>query len=406
MMDHGGELVFEETQADILLLNTCSFIADSRAESCAEIERLIPLKAASKKLYVLGCLPQLWQQNLLQRYPQIDGIMGVNDLRQGVKSLLAGKNQFFTDPQPIEDSVRAILTAPHSVYLKIAEGCDHSCAFCTIPSIRGHFRSRELATIVAEAQLLVDNGVKEISLLAQDSTSYGRDIYGRLAFPELLKELDKLGVWIRIMYMYPATITDELLDSIASCRHVLPYFDIPFQHVSSSILGRMGRGNVDVVELVAKIRKIDRSAIRATFIVGYPGETEEEFEELKKFVSNSCFDRLAVFAYSQEDGTIAAGLVNQVAENVKQERLAQIVNMHSGVVDEYNEEIIGKEIKVLFDNELVGRTYRDAPNVDGYVELVAGEAIAGEIYSVKVTQAQGYVLKGEISDNSNIHNFI
>ena len=404
MMDSGGELVYDEAQADILLLNTCSFIEDSRQESFEEIERLLEFSSKDKKLFVYGCLPQMWKKKLLRKYPQIDGIMGVNDLRVGIENLLAGTKSYFTEPMADEDSVRAILTSPHSVYLKIAEGCDHTCAFCTIPAIRGPFRSRELETIVAEAKLLVDNGAKEISLLAQDSTAYGQDIYGKLLLSGLLKELDKLGVWIRVMYMYPATVTVELLDTIGKSKHILPYFDVPFQHVSKTVLQRMGRGDVDIVALVAKIRTLKRASIRGTFIVGYPGETQEEFDELKSFLETSRLDRVALFAYSKEVDTVAAGLAGQLPESVKQARLEQVVDIHSKIVDKYNNDIVGKCVEVLFDNEIGGRTYRDAPDVDGYVELINGYGVVGSINKVKIVAAEGYTLKGEISDNSNIYN--
>jgi len=395
LMESGYKMTLSEEDADILLLNTCSFIESARAESLSEIERLLVYKKQNKRLFILGCLPQMWQDKLLKMYPQLDGIMGVNNVSEGIEKLLAGVREYTSSELPgkeISDS-RALLTAGHSAYLKIAEGCDHKCAFCTIPAIRGSFRSRPVDQIIEEAEALVASGVQELSLIAQDSTSYGYDLAEKSSLAELLKELDQFDVWIRVMYMYPTSINAELLKVIKESKNILPYFDIPFQHISKNVLKEMRRSPVDIRKLIKEIKSIEGASIRATFIVGYPGETLQNFDELVEFIRDFQLDRVAVFCYSPEKGTGAAELKNQIAEDEKERRMNIIYDVQSKV-DEKNKQLINKEITVLFDSDISGRTYRDAPEVDGDVVLLKGSTQVGTIQKVRVTEARGYNLKG------------
>jgi len=394
--DDGLELTYNEADAGILVLNTCSFIEASRQESYTQIERLIKLKGSSKKLFVMGCLPEMIRKDLFKKFPQIDGIMGVNRVRDGIKQLLAGEKDFFSSGSWQISESRAILTDPHTVYLKIAEGCNHKCAFCTIPSIRGRYRSRRMEDILNEAKELVANGSKELNLIAQDSTSYGIDLYQEFRLSQLLKELNKLGVWIRVMYMFPAMISDEVIDTIGSSENVVPYFDVPFQHFSSRILELMQRPAQDLDRLVSQIGKLDQSAIRATFICGYPGETEEDFDQLKDFIERSRFDRLALFSYSVEEDTASAKLPGRVLPVVQQDRMNQLYELQSRIIDEKNKQLIGTNQQVLFDSEDVGRTFRDAPDVDGLVEITNPPAEEGSIKTVRITDVQGYHYFGEL----------
>jgi ribosomal protein S12 methylthiotransferase len=420
----GWEFVDEADEAECLIVNTCGFIEDAKLESFEAISEIVEAKQARPETIIIatGCLPQREGVDLKQAFPQLDLVLGVGDLGKLpslIESIWSGKIDLIEEKENLclpgratlsqADSPRVLLTPPWTAYMKIAEGCDHACAFCTIPSIKGSHISRPVEDLVAEAKRLGSEGVRELILVSQDTTAYGSDIGTNLK--SLLTELDKVEdiSWIRLHYLYPSKISDGLLDLIAGSKRILPYFDIPLQHVKPRILSAMNRlaPDTDLIGLIGRIRKkfenSDKPAcIRTTFIVGFPGETEEDIDAIFDFLEEAKIDRLTVFKFSSEGGTSAANLPEQVDESVADDRLYRIMEAQNEISFEINEGWVGKTIDVLLEGEtddgrLVGRSYRDAPEIDGLV-LVAGvpdEIEMGEIVRAKVINALAYDLEAE-----------
>lgn len=402
----GWKLVPDEEGADAVLLNTCAFLGSAVRESEGELRRLLRLKASGrlKKVLVAGCLPEREREALLTRFPDIDAMIGVNSLQKAAEALEDGG--VFLPPKAGKlDSPprKARLTAPHSAYLKIADGCDNRCAYCLIPSIRGPFRSKPIESIVEEAARLAASGAREISLIAQDTTSYGADLYGRPRLADLLRELAAVEEvrWWRLMYVYPERVTRELISVMKENRKVLRYLDMPLQHISDSVLKLMNRSSTgsSIKSKIAELRRaMPDIALRTNFIIGFPGETHADFRKLASFVRETRFDNIGVFTYSREPGTSAAGFPRQVPEAVKAERAEALVRVQSGVVDGINASIRGKLLEVLMDSPRFGRTYRDAPEIDGRVEVQTGNRLrlrAGDLVRVRITDAAGYLRRAE-----------
>ena len=419
LAEAGYELTADETKADVALINTCAFLNSAVKESEAEIERFLSLKKRGKiaKIAVTGCLAERDKGLLLKKFPQIDAVVGINALDR-INSALSGESRCVLPATvPLTaPKLKLRLTAPHTAYLKAADGCDNRCTYCAIPSIRGRFRSKKLEEVVEEARDLAASGAREISLIAQDTTSYGMDLYGRPRLNELLKKLLKLdGVdWLRLMYVYPEKVSPEILKLMRAEEKICHYLDMPLQHISDNVLKRMNRRSTErsIKAKIASIRRfVPDLAFRTNFIVGFPGETEKDFNKLTQFVAGTEFDNVGVFAYSREPGTPAAKLPGQVPEKVKIERMNALIGVQSRVVDAKNAALIGKTVKVLMDSADLGRTYRDAPEIDGKVQVVqaAGHKSqvtsrkttrqkpkAGEFLSVKITAAEGYLRRGTV----------
>ncbi len=399
----GYEVTLDEQQADIIIVNTCSFIKEAEKES---VRTILNLTEASKKVIVAGCLPQKYKEELKQAMPEVFAFIGTGDLEK-IKYIIEGKTNFEVPEKPqhkhIEDTKRFHISVGASAYIKIAEGCDYSCSFCVIPSLRGRYTSRPIESIIKEASQLAKEGVNEIILIAQDTASYGKDLYGRPLLPQLLEKLNDIEElsWIRVMYFYPSNVTDELLETIARLEKVVKYVDIPFQHSHPDILKAMHRPAIDNGELIEKIRaKVPGVAIRTIFITGFPGETLGHFEHLFDFVEKYRFDKLGVFEYSKEDSTLSGKMKDQVIARVKSERKNKIMALQQGISREINESFIRKEItsiiETVSDKQVIGRTYRDAPEVDGLVYIETDELLApGDIVEVKITGASEYDLFGE-----------
>ncbi len=372
----GWELTQKEEDADAAMINTCAFLGSAVEESEGEIRRLLRLKARGKlsKVIVSGCLVEREKSALLEKFPDIDVLVGINALAKAAEAVREGGA--FIAPAAGLDSphLKARLTARHSAYLKIADGCDNRCAYCLIPSIRGQFRSKPFDSVLEEASRLAASGAVEISLIAQDTTSYGVDIYGKPRLAELLKELVRIKSvrWWRLMYVYPERVTKELIAVMKANRSVARYLDMPLQHISDPVLRRMNRSS-SAATIKAKIAELRRAmpglAIRTNFIVGFPGETAADFRRLVSFVREAGFDNLGVFPYSREPGTSAAGFPEQVEERTKTERVEALVRAQSGVVDAINAKLRGKTLDLLMDSPYFGRTFRDAPEIDGRVEV-------------------------------------
>lgn len=412
----GWELADGEDSADAALVNTCAFLGSAVKESEAEIKRLLGLKARGKlsRVLVSGCLAEREKDALLRRFPGLDAAVGIHALSKAAKALEKGGNYVLPAAASLSSPrLKARLTAPHSAYLKIADGCDNRCSYCLIPSIRGIFRSKPVEELAEEARHLADSGATEISLIAQDTTSYGNDLYGRPDLAGLLRELTKLkGIrWLRLMYVYPERLTKELLSVIRAHKNVCRYLDMPLQHISSPVLRRMNRVSTErsIRAKIAELRRLMPDiALRTNFIVGFPGETREDFKKLLAFVREARLDNVGVFKYSRERGTSADGFPDQVPERVKEERLEELVKAQSGVIDEINSGLKGKTVEVLMDSPRFGRTYRDAPEIDGRVEIVepagrkpgapgkSGTAAprAGDFARVRITKVSGYLRCG------------
>ncbi len=399
----GWQLTPDEDGADAALLNTCAFLGSAVKESEAELKRLLGLKARGRlaKVIVTGCLVEREKERLLKRFPGLDAAVGIHALAEAARALDKGGAYVLPAGGPLNaPRLKARLTAPHSAYLKIADGCDNRCAYCLIPSIRGPFTSKPLAEVVEEAARLAESGAKEISLIAQDTTAYGTDLYGRPSLDRLLKELVKLKDvrWWRLMYVYPERVTPGLIKAMAANKSVCRYLDMPLQHASDGVLRRMRRASTarSIREKIAELRRaMPDIALRTNFIAGFPGETRAEFEELLAFVKETRFDNVAVFKYSREPGTAAAAMAGQVPESVKTERAEALIAAQSGVVDELNAELKGKRCTLLMDSPLFGRTYRDAPDIDGRVELEtpagARPPKPGDLVPARIVSATGYL---------------
>lgn len=412
----GFELTNDETQADAIIVNTCGFIEDAKREAIDNILEVAQLKKSGKlkALIVTGCLAQRYKKEMQADLPEIDAIvtLGQNEnIARIVRDAINSKEQllFSSSVSDMALSGDRILTTPqYMAYLKIAEGCDNCCTYCAIPKIRGRYRSRQLDDIIAEAENLANSGVREITVVAQDTTRYGEDLYGKSMLPELLKrlnEIDKLK-WIRVLYTYPERISDELLDTVANCDKVLKYFDIPIQHASDGILKRMNRksDNKGLYGLIDKIRtKIPDVTLRTTMIVGFPGETDEDFTTLAQFVKSAKFDRLGCFMYSQEEGTLAAEMDDQIEPDIKERRYEVIMTEQSVISETLAQSKIGETFEVLVEGYdrlnkcYYGRTKADAPDIDGKTFFTSEKKINdGEFVNVKITDTIEYDLVGEL----------
>ena len=412
----GYQIVDSEEDADIIVVNTCCFIHDAKEESIQTILEMAEYKKEGKlkALIVTGCLAQRYQQEIIDEIPEVDAVLGTTSydhIVEAVEEALAGNGHVVLediDALPEVEEKRLVTTGGHYAYLKIAEGCDKHCTYCIIPKLRGNYRSVPMEKLVAEAKDLAEQGVKELILVAQETTVYGKDLYGEKSLHKLLRELCKIsGIqWIRILYCYPEEIYDELIQTIKEEKKVCHYLDLPIQHASDAVLKRMGRrtSKAQLVEIIGKLRKeIPDISLRTTLITGFPGETEEQHEELKDFVDEMEFDRLGVFTYSPEEDTPAATLPDQIPEEVKEDRQAELMELQQEIAFDLAEDMVGREVlvmiegKVADENAYVGRTYKDAPNVDGLIFINTDEELmSGDFARVRVTGALEYDLIGEL----------
>ena len=416
LREAGIELTREPGEADILIVNTCAFIETAKKEAITTILNMAEYKTKGKcrSLIIAGCLGQRYGQTLLDELPEADAIVGAgawDRIAEAARETLRGhKTVILGDSKLVYNAhTPRILTTPgYTAYLKIAEGCDNRCSFCAIPMIRGRYRSRAMEDIVEEAKRLAADGVVELNLIAQDTTAYGRDLYGEASLPRLLRALAKIdGLrWIRCLYSYPRFFTDELIDTIASEPKIAKYVDLPLQHADDGILRQMRRPDTraSMEALLEKIRaRIPGVAIRSTFIVGFPGETDEQFDALRSFLEEQRFDKAGIFTYSAEEGTAAAELPGQVSEMVMQERYHALMSLQCKISEEVNQSLEGKELEVLVEgreadqeNVAYGRSQREAPEVDGQVFIEGcGDAKPGGMVRVRVSQGFTYDVVGE-----------
>ncbi|WP_410208226.1 30S ribosomal protein S12 methylthiotransferase RimO [Fusobacterium sp.] len=413
------ELTSDLEDADIIIVNTCGFIGDAKRESIETILEAGELKKTGKlkKLVVAGCLAQKYSSEILKEMPEVDAVIGTGDIDKIetlIDGILAGKQVVETsniDFLANADTERIRTTAPHTAYLKISEGCNRHCTYCIIPQMRGRLRSRSIEDIVKEAKAMVASGVREINLLAQETTEYGIDLYGEKKLASLMRELCKIeGLkWLRSYYMHPEYITDELIEVIKEEDKICKYFDVPIQHVSDDILQNMARAkNGDQVkDVLYRIRKaIPEATIRTTLIVGFPGETEDNFQELVEFVKDFKFDYAGVFKYSREEDTVAYSLPDQVDEGIKDRRYAELINLQSEIAEKKNRKLLGKTVDVMIDGVsaeseylLEGRMRGQALEIDGKVLTTDGTAKPGEIVKVKLEQNFDYDFIGPIVEN-------
>ena len=412
----GYQIVDSEEDADIIVVNTCCFIHDAKEESIQTILEMAEYKKEGKlkALIVTGCLAQRYQQEIIDEIPEVDAVLGTTSydhIVEAVEEALAGNGHVVledVDALPDVKEKRLVTTGGHYAYMKIAEGCDKHCTYCIIPKLRGNYRSVPMEKLLAEAKDLADQGVKELILVAQETTVYGKDLYGEKSLHKLLRELCKIsGIqWIRILYCYPVEIYDELIQTIKEENKVCHYLDLPIQHASDAVLKRMGRrtSKAQLVEIIEKLRKeIPDISLRTTLITGFPGETQEQHEELKDFVDEMEFDRLGVFTYSPEEDTPAATMTEQIPEEVKEDRQAELMELQQEIAFDLAEDMVGREVlvmiegKVADENAYVGRTYKDAPNVDGLIFINTDEELmSGDFARVRVTGALEYDLIGEL----------
>ena len=408
----GHQLTNDETEADVVVVNTCAFISDAKEESINTIIEMGELKKTGKlkKLIVAGCLSQRYKDEIMKELPEIDVIIGATNYDKIVEAIGTDEESIVDDinytPRPIAE--RIVTTNASMAYFKIAEGCNKLCTYCIIPHIRGRYRSMPMDSLIASAEKLASDGIKELVLVAQETTLYGVDLYGEKKLPELLTKLSEIeGIeWIRLLYCYPEEITDELIEVMATNPKICHYVDIPIQHSENAILKRMGRrtSRKDIVELVGRLRTaMPDIAIRTTLISGFPGETQELHDGLVDFVDECEFDRLGVFTYSPEEGTPAAEYEDQVDGELAVKWRDEIMELQQEISYEKNQQMIGSTQKVLIEGYLVdddvyvGRTYRDAPGVDGIVFVSAPyELISGSFVDVKITEANEYDLTGVI----------
>ena len=415
LASRGYEMTNDEQEADIIVINTCCFIHDAKEESIQNILEMAEYKknGSAKALIVTGCMAERYRQEILDEIPEVDEVLGTtayDRILDAVDAALAGQHEVMTadlDALPLPETKRLVTTGGHFAYLKIAEGCDKHCTYCIIPKIRGNFRSVPMERLLKEAQDLAEQGVKELILVAQETTLYGKDLYGEKSLPKLLRELCKIsGIrWIRILYCYPEEITDELIQVMKEEPKICHYLDLPIQHANDTILKRMGRrtSKQELIDIVQKLRKeIPDICLRTTLITGFPGETQEQHEEVMEFIDTLEFDRLGAFTYSPEEDTPAATFEDQIDE-VKEDRQADIMELQQEIAFDKAEDMIGREVlvmiegKVADENAYVGRTYRDAPNVDGLIFINTDvELISGDFAKVKVTGALDYDLIGEL----------
>ncbi|HWL07409.1 MAG TPA: 30S ribosomal protein S12 methylthiotransferase RimO, partial [Planctomicrobium sp.] len=416
----GYTLVSEPDDADFVIVNTCGFIDESRKESKAVIQEMLDLKkqGKTKGVIVAGCLPERVGGSLLEEMPEIDHIVGVfgrDEITQVAQRLVGGiqeQRELFRPAavRALDDRARLRITPSHYAYLKISEGCDRTCTFCSIPKMRGKHVTKPIEMVIQEAEELVNDGVRELILVAQDTTYYGMDYYGEVRLAELLRQLDNVeGLdWIRLMYLYPVNFTDELIDMIAGAKRILPYLDMPLQHINSTMLKRMQRRvNRDkTVELVQKLRDtIPNLVLRTTFVVGFPGETDDQFHELCDFVEETQFERMGVFPYSLEPGTPAVKLPDHLPEEVKLERRDVLMELQQDIAFDWGRGMVGYELDCIIDGPgedegvFIGRTFADSPEIDGTVIIQAEGLNPGQMLPVTIIDAQEYDLIAELSED-------
>ena len=412
----GYQIVDDETIADVIVINTCCFIHDAKEESIQTILEMAEYKKTGrlKALVVTGCLAQRYQQEIIDEIPEVDAVLGTasyDKIAEAIDEALDGHTEMYLediDRLPQVSSKRLVTTGGHYAYLKIAEGCDKHCTYCIIPKVRGNYRSVPMEQLLKEAKELAEGGVKELILVAQETTVYGQDIYGEKSLHRLLRELCKIdGIqWIRLLYCYPEEIDANLIQVMKEEPKICHYLDLPIQHASDAILKKMGRrtSKAQLVDTIRTLREeIPDITLRTTLITGFPGETEEQHQELVAFVDEMEFDRLGVFTYSPEENTPAAEMPDQIPEEVKEDRQAELMELQQEIAFDLAEDMIDREVlvmiegKVADENAYVGRTYRDAPNVDGLIFINTDEELmSGDFAKVKVTGAMEYDLIGEL----------
>lgn len=416
MMDaEGWEIVDYFDGCDVVIVNTCGFIDDAKKEAIENILDMVELKKEGviSKIIVTGCLAQRYKDEIVKEIPEVDAVVGIGangDIIKTVEEVMSGVDTIEKYPPQCElplEGQRILTTPQYWAYLKIGEGCSNRCTYCTIPSIRGNMRSRSMENVIDEAKQLAELGVKELILIAQDTTSYGLDLYGELKLPELLNELCKIDSieWIRLLYCYPDRITDELIETMKNQEKIVNYIDLPLQHADDKILKAMNRrGDQALIRsVISKLRsEIPDVVIRTTFIVGFPGEGEEEFETLAEFVNEIEFDRLGVFTFSPQEGTPAYDMDNQVEDDVKTRRGEVIMQDQYSIMEEKNNEKIGKTYKVVvedydgYSDSYTGRTYMDAPEIDGLVKFTSHKDLdIGDFVDVEIFDIEDYDLIGE-----------
>ena len=420
LAEKGYQFTDDEQEAEIGVVNTCCFIGDAKEESINTLIEIGRLKETAnvKMLIAAGCLAQRYRKEIREQIPEVDVIIGTMAIDKIVEAVEEYQTKQYTtfvediDRTPVSGKKRVVTTGGHYAYMKIAEGCDKRCSYCIIPKVRGSYRSIPMETLLKEANTLVEQGVKELILVAQETTLYGTDLYGKKSLPELLRKISEIRglYWIRILYCYPEEITEELIDTIAELPKVCHYLDIPIQHASDKILKRMGRrtNQQQLKDKIAMIRsKIPDMCLRTTLITGFPGESQEDHEQSMAFVDEMEFDRLGVFTYSVEEDTPAAGFPDQIEEEVKKDRQADIMELQQEIAFEKAEGMTGQDVlvmiegKVADENAYVGRTYKDAPNVDGLVFVNTDrELMTGDFVPVHITGSYEYDLIGEIKDEN------
>jgi len=410
---NGMEIVEDESIAEVIIVNTCCFINDAKQESIDAVLDVAQWKTdgSCSKIIVTGCMAQRYQDEIIKELPEVDVVVGVGGIGDIISAINAENGAVMCDKEYEFLSTDRVLTTPdYTAFLKISDGCDNQCTYCVIPSIRGKYKSREIADIVSEAENLANQGVQELVIIAQDTTNYGVDLYGRVMLADLLKELCKIDKikWIRLHYCYPERITDELIEIMAENEKICKYIDIPIQHCNDDILRKMGRkgSREGIIGVIEKLRvKMPEITIRTTLIAGFPTETDEQFSELYDFVLNTKFDRLGVFAYSQEEQTPAAQMEGQIDDEVKRKRQEMLMLAQSQVADELSERKIGKAIAVLTEGydditkQHYGRSEADSVDIDGKVFFKSSKKInAGEFVRVKINQYFDYDLFGDIEE--------
>lgn len=418
LMDaEGWEIVDYVDGCDAVIVNTCGFIDDAKKEAIENILDMVELKKEGviSKIIVTGCLAQRYKDEIVKEIPEVDAVIGIGangDIIKTVEEVMSGVDTIENYPPQCElplEGQRILTTPQYWAYLKIGEGCSNRCTYCTIPSIRGNMRSRSMENVIDEAKQLAESGVKELILIAQDTTSYGLDLYGELKLPELLNELCKIDSieWIRLLYCYPDRITDELIETMKNQEKVVNYIDLPLQHADDKILKAMNRrGDQALIRnVISKLRtEIPDVVIRTTFIVGFPGEGEEEFETLAEFVNEIEFDRLGVFTFSPQEGTPAFDMEDQVDEDIKTRRGEVIMQDQYSIMEEKNNEKIGKTYRVVvedydgYSDSYTGRTYMDAPEIDGLVKFTSHKNLdIGDFVDVEIFDVEDYDLIGEVT---------
>ena len=415
---NGHEIIDDETEAEVIIVNTCCFIGDAKEESVNTILEMAEYKktGSCKVLIVTGCMAQRYKEEIIQEIPEVDAVLGTTsygEILEAMEAAEEGKHfQEFKDIDYLPEDMgkRVLTTGGHYGYLKIAEGCDKHCTYCIIPKLRGRYRSVPMERLLRQAQDMAEQGVKELILVAQETTVYGKDLYGKKSLHILLKELCKIrGIrWIRILYCYPEEIYDELIQVMKEEEKICNYLDLPIQHASDAVLKRMGRRTTkaELVEIVEKLRReIPDIILRTTLITGFPGETEADHQELMEFVDQMEFDRLGVFTYSQEEDTPAASMEGQIPQELKEERKDQLMELQQEISLDKGEQRIGQVVSVMVEGQIsgesayIGRTYGDAPKVDGYIFVQTGELlVTGDFVNVRITGALEYDLIGELED--------